>query len=369
MDGISLNGKRILIVFDDFFGGAGNMAQLLGMYLSEKKDMEVVLVPTNQHSEPRYDLSGIVIRPCRFNISKRKPSSLFTGCIGPFRHLVKDVEPDLVLSFLDRINCIVCASLIDMPNIALVVSERNDPWKSDKSLLLHFIRGLFYRRAEAISVQFNAFRSFFTGDLFNKTFVTPNIVRKSALKASTCVNGPYRLISIGRLAPQKRFDLMIEVGGLLKERGFNFELSIYGEGPLKKQLNEQIAAADLDDCIVLKGKTKEVDKALSEGHLFLLTSEFEGFPNVVGEALATGLPVVAYQCHEGMTELIGRAGAVIPFGAIGDMADSIECLLTSSVGYDEAKRMALKQSALFAPDRVLADWENCLLRALESQGG
>lgn len=358
-----LNERRVIILFDDYFGGAGNMAQLLGIHLSREYQMEVILSPTNEHSSSRYDLSSLSLQPCRFEISGKNPLSLIFGAIVPLWTLIRNNKPDLVISFLDRINCIACAALLANRNIPLVVSERNDPLKSDSSKLLKYSRDILYHRADAISVQFEEFRSYFSGSLHGKTYVTPNIVRMSGWKTTNNCGDPIRLVSMGRLTHQKRFDQMLNVARTLKERELRFNLSIYGDGPLHGELSNQIRQEGLEEYVVLAGKTKEVDEALSKADLFLLTSEYEGFPNVVGEAMAVGLPVVAYGCHAGMNELIENAGVVVSFGETEAMADAVCDFFYSPKAYAIAREHAFLRASRYSTDRVLADWEKCLRRA------
>lgn len=104
---------------------------------------------------------------------------------------------------------------------------------------------------------------------------------------------PFTVISTGRMEPQKCQDVMIKAFGEFHKRYPDSRLRLLGDGPLREALESQIADSGLSDAVELAGIVSDVERHLNEAHVFLLTSEFEGLPLSVLEAMSCGLPVIA----------------------------------------------------------------------------
>lgn len=117
-------------------------------------------------------------------------------------------------------------------------------------------------------------------------------------------------LGIGRLAPQKNFALLIDAFARIAAR--NDTLTIVGDGSERGSIVRQIAAHGLTDQIALAGHQSPVDPWLADADAFVVSSDFEGVPAVVIEALAAGIPIVATDCSPSMKALIGGVGRLVP---------------------------------------------------------
>lgn len=129
------------------------------------------------------------------------------------------------------------------------------------------------------------------------------------------LEAPARLIAIGRLADQKAHDdLIAAMRTVLGAR--EARLLILGEGPKRGELEEQIAALGLSQHVRLPGFKARPDVYLDRASLFVMPSRYEGLGNVIIEALAMGVPVVATDCQSGPREILdgGRYGCLVPVG-------------------------------------------------------
>lgn len=104
------------------------------------------------------------------------------------------------------------------------------------------------------------------------------------------------LVSAGRLVPEKGFDLLIDAVAALRRQGHDATLAIYGEGPLREALQAQIGSLGLEDHVHLRGHVGDLRPELEPASLFVLASRREGFGNVLIEAMAAGVPVLATRC-------------------------------------------------------------------------
>jgi len=146
-------------------------------------------------------------------------------------------------------------------------------------------------------------------------------------------NSDYKtVVALGRLATQKDFITLIKSFELVRETITNARLVIFGDGALKNDLEALIKKLSLENTVELFGFELNPYKYLAKADLFVLSSKFEGFGNVIVEALALNIPVVSTDCPSGPAEILenGEWGKLVPVGDSEAMANAIiETLNTS----------------------------------------
>lgn len=166
------------------------------------------------------------------------------------------------------------------------------------------------------------------------------------------------VVSVGRLVDQKRYDRLVDAFVTVADRHPDWRLRIFGDGPNEDQLRAQITRLGLSDHVELMGPTDRVEDELLNSSVFALSSEFEGLPLVLAEAMACGVPCVSFDCAPGITEIIqdGLDGLVVRNGDVAGLAEGV-CRLIE----DEALRRRLGECARvnirrFSPDKILEEW-------------
>lgn len=169
-----------------------------------------------------------------------------------------------------------------------------------------------------------------------------------------------RAIAIGKLDPQKGFDMLIDAWSLRKNDLSDWTLDIFGQGDWEELLKEKIKIHGLENNIFLRGVTQQTEQEFLKSSLFLFSSRYEGFSLVFIEAMNCGLPIISFDCHQGPSELIKNndIGKLIIQNDISRFADAIVTLAT-----DEALRrkmgMASKEKAMqFSKDKIMLQWED-----------
>lgn len=132
------------------------------------------------------------------------------------------------------------------------------------------------------------------------------------------------LLTIARLAPQKGLDLLLEAATLIKQRGIDFTWLVAGDGPLKAQLNQQIATADLP--VKLLGRREDIGALLSQADVVVQTSYWEGQPLTLREAMQAGRAIVATDVGGSAYTLAGCGQLVEP--QAGPLADAVVAVIS-----------------------------------------
>ena len=157
---------------------------------------------------------------------------------------------------------------------------------------------------------------------FLRNWFSPLILKKKRLKNSA----PLKFMSAGALQGRKGFDLLIQAVSLSKSKlPAGVEFHIYGDGPERENLTELIKYHDLESVIFLKGIRDGLEHIYCQYDIFILPSRLEGFPLVMINSLACGLPCIAFDCPTGPGQIIesGVNGYLIDNGNIHDLACAI----------------------------------------------
>lgn len=167
----------------------------------------------------------------------------------------------------------------------------------------------------------------------------------------------HRAMSVGRLDKQKGYDLLLNaLAGRQKELG-DWQVDIYGEGNERAVLEAQARALHLDGIVRFLPFTKQIEKAYATHAFYIMSSRFEGFPMVLLEAAASGLPVVSFDCPSGPAILLQQdRGLLVANGDTQALGDAIVRLVK-----DEDKRQFLHEQTWkivepYTPQAIYAKW-------------
>jgi glycosyltransferase involved in cell wall biosynthesis len=288
------------------------------------------------------------------------------------RKQIIDGRPDVVLSFINVANVITLLASSGV-RVPVVVAERGFPPLSQIPWHYRRLRGLLYRRADAIAVQTDEAAAWVrTIAPRSMVEVIPNPVPPPPVNLSTEVGFPIpagrKIVAMGRLVPEKGFDLLIAAYALIAARFPEWTLMILGDGPERSDLERQIAANSLEDRVLLPGQVDEPALVLRECDFFVMSSHHEGFPNALCEAMACGLPAVSFDCPAGPRNIIRSAidGILVPAGDVAALASQMSALMIDEPRRLEMARRAPEVVSRFDATRILDAWEH-LLRTVTAQ--
>lgn len=182
--------------------------------------------------------------------------------------------------------------------------------------------------------------------------VVPNTIELGAEPPGAASRDPLRVVMLNRLAPQKRVDLAIRAWARVAAELPDARLDIYGEGPLRDELQELIEELGVAASVTLRGSTSDRDAIFDRSALFVTSTAFEGQGLSIAEALARGLPVVSTDVRYGPREAVGDAGVMVPPGDVDALATAIVELLRDDARRAELSSRARAAAAAFTADAV-----------------
>ena len=139
-------------------------------------------------------------------------------------------------------------------------------------------------------------------------------------------------------------------------------MRIVGEGPQRRELEVLVDRLNLRDRVELSGWNPDISREYSAADLFVLSSEYEGFPNALLEAMAHGLAVVSYDCESGPRDIIrqGEDGLLVKAGDTAELERSLRQVMTGQSLRERLGAGAREVQSRFSPERVLSAWDEIL---------
>lgn len=269
---------------------------------------------------------------------------------------LRSLRADVLIPFCMPVRlwtlCFMPAAALSRTKLIYAV-RNNEPLRLPERELR--LKRVIWRLADAVWLQTEDQRRFLSEAAAKKAFVLPNILDGRFL------NVPYRsrrevrrFVSAGRICPQKNHSLLIRAFAEAARRTGNTDatLAIYGrtavrDKPLEDSLRAEIRDLGMEDRIFLRGRAGDIVAEYDSADTFVLSSDYEGCPNALMEAMAAGLPCVSTDCPTGPSMLIdsGKNGILVPVGDADAMSGAMESLM-SDPGLADRLGMAARRRML-----------------------
>lgn len=347
-------------------GGAERVtAQLAGHWAENGHPVTLITldaVATDRYPvDPRVQRVGLDL----MGAARNRPLAALQNLrrVRRLRQAIQDAKPLCVVSATDRMNVMSLLACRRLP-VPVVIAEHNDPRHQPLPPVWEWLRGRTYRNAAvAVALTQDIANYIETRWRVSNTIVIPNGVALPGPE-SGAVNEPRdpTILAIGRLAAQKGFDLLIDAFSRVAANWPHWRLRILGEGPERSALEAAITARQLGERIELVGWVDDPHAELSRASVFVLSSRYEGFPVSLLEAMASGVPVVSFDCQSGPAEIIrdGVDGLLVPTGDIEALTAAIEVLLGDPTLRAELGHRAREVNQRFSLQSCFARWDAVL---------
>lgn len=323
--------KKIVMYIDMMgHGGAQRVMANLAGYFADS-DVKVILVNDFKlrDKQAQYQMDA---RIKRYYLREALEGNKLIKNIERMRELrriVKRENPDIILSFLGRPNKRMLVATLGLKN-AKIVSVRNDPCKEYGSgFVKRNLARLLFCVADGCIFQTTDAQKYFPASVQRKSTVIVNPVGEQfySLKREEQTKD---IISIGRLEAQKNNRLLIRAFADIADKYPEENLVFYGEGSMRHDLELLVKELQLGKRVVFAGDTSHVPEKLQGCTLFVLSSDYEGMPNALMEAMAAGVPCISTDCPcggpRGLMES-GKEGLLVPVGNMAQMSKAMDAML------------------------------------------
>lgn len=328
----------------------------------------VMSILANEFCHRGYDVSIVCLnkRKCFYPLDKKihvyyaeiesSSNNLFLK-IRWFRSFVRSIKPDVIIPFMVAVYCITIFSIIGL-HVPIVASERNDPKQS--SFFKKLLRMLLLPLADYLVVQTESMKSYYPEFIRKKTSVIYNPVSEKVYEINNISRGN-RIVNIGKLHRQKNQRMLIEAFSEIINEFPQYELYIYGEGPLRLQLENRIKALGLENKVYMPGAVNNVIEEINKAKLFCLSSNYEGLSNAVIEAICVGLPIVCTNVS-GTYDLVknGMNGEVVEVGDVKGFAEAMRRVLCDNNKMERYSDANKSKANHFRAGVITDQWEKVI---------
>lgn len=340
------------------FGGAERVMSILANEWG-KSNVETTILVTETEAISKYPLSDkVTIIGCHEE-KERARIPQFT-VIKKVRDICKEWKPDVVISFYNDL-CALTALAITGLHIPLLYSERNDPSRTNQRWIDRLYRKIVVIMADKIVFQTAGAQRCYPKSVQEKSTVILNPVNTNGFPSHDFSCEKSEIVSVGRLEAQKNQKLLIDAFELIASDFPEYQLTIYGEGSLRKELEEYIKAKGLQERVFLPGNKNNIQEHIKDASLFVLSSDYEGIPNALIEAMAIGIPCVSTDCSPGgARELIKEEvnGLITPCGDAKKLSSAMRMMLSNKVYATSCGTEALKIRKKTDVKKISEDWLN-----------
>ena len=361
--------RLTLVIWSLSCGGAERVLSRMANHWAAR-GWEVTLLTFDGSEPPFFDLHPAVRhRPLGLATSRASVRRL-ARLLRVLRRAIRESAPRVVISFMDQINVLVLLATRGL-GLPVVVSER--VWPAHHAIGRHWnvLRRWTYPWATRLVVQHRDVLQYFAAPVRRKGRVVPNpVTAPPAARAAPPGRRPNTVAAMGRLDPQKGFDVLLRAFADVAPECPEWSLVIWGEGELRGTLERLRDELGLGGRAFLPGRTREPFGTMRQADLFVLSSRYEGFPNVLCEAMACGLPVVSVDCPVGPSRIVrdGIDGLLAPPGDPRALADAMRRLMRDAPGRRRLAARAPEVVERFNLEKVMRAWDGVLREALRAQG-
>lgn len=345
-------------------GGSERVMVNLAEYLHQK-NYEVILV-TQYKREDEYEISPSIRRvfsePDEMKLQGNRIQNFIARFQG-LRDIWKAYDPDVILSFLGKNNLMAIATAMFLP-VRVAVSVRGEPTMEYEGKKMQAFAKVIFALADGVILQTKQCMDFFPKYIQKKAVILPNPINEQFLDRQYDGEKENFVVAVGRVDENKNHKMLIHAFEKIASEYPQMRLVIYGDGNERENLQYLVEEKGLSERISLPGNVKDVASYICQAKVYALTSNTEGMPNSLIEAMALGLPVISTKCPCGGPEMLirdGENGLLIPVGDENALADALRRVLSDSEFAYSLGENAKKIAEELHPDKVNSQWEQYLI--------
>jgi len=285
------------------------------------------------------------------------------------RNIWLEVKPDLIFSVIGKNNFMAISTSRGL-NIPVVTSVCAVPELEYYNKSMEFLAKTYLVKSDVLIVQTSQQRSYFPSWIQKKSILMKNPINPVFTSIEIEGKRDNTIVSVGRIDENKNNRMLIDAFSDIASDVPEWNVYIYGDGELRDELIAYVDSIGMSDRIFLPGRIENVPDTIKNAGIFVLSSDTEGSPNALIEALCLGLPVISTDCPcGGPADLIedGVNGLLIPVGDTAKMQDSLQKLISDFQLREKMSEQAIRTRDIYNPERVCSEWRE-LFKKLVNKG-
>ena len=355
--------KKIYFVINSALrGGAAKMMNYVADVCADNYEVKVISIFDHESDETpnnriEYKCLGLTTNDRVWRIK----------AILGIRGIVSKEQPTVVCAFISDVAFM--SRIATLHNKCIFCSaERGDPYSLNK--IWRILISWTYKSSDYCFFQLENAATFFGRKVVRKSYIIPNPLSEKNYPAPFNGKRKKTVVSVGRFEYQKGYDMLINAFVKVHEQHPDYQLILYGNGSLEEELKQQVEVIGLRDVIFFPGYSEHPMNDIKEQGIFVLSSRFEGIPNVLIEAMAVGIPTISFDCTPGGPAYLtdnGRRGGLVEANNVEALSDSIIELIE-----DEDKRSIYSSSGLeilneLTPQRINKLWLDAFSEIIKNE--
>ncbi len=321
--------------------GKGGAERVIANIANEfiKNNEVIIVTSTNEKSE--YQLNPNI----KFlTLDKNKaPQNFIVKNIKrlvSLKRIIRKNKPNICISFLPEPSYRLMAVNF-FKRYKTIISIRNDPKVEYNTWFEKLLVKLLYSRADGFVFQTEEAKNFFSIKIQERATIIPNPINEKFLCKPFDKMRDKSIVTVGRLTSQKNHKLLIDAFYRVQLKYTDYILKIYGDGELKKELIKYCKKLGINNKVKFMGNVENVKNEIYKSSMFVLTSNYEGMPNALMEAMALGVPCISIDCPCGGPKYLLADGRGILVSSKKELVHNMNKLIKDS---SKAKTISKKAS-------------------------
>ncbi|WP_395337192.1 glycosyltransferase family 4 protein [Novosphingobium sp. BL-8H] len=352
-------------------GGAERVVNIIADVL-DRRGWKISVICFAESDSPSYygysagvDVIRLDLPPSRQSVLTRKISAIRRAM--RLRRALDEAAPDVVVSFLTRTNILALLAGLGRQT-PIIVSERNNPKEQSVGPLWSWLRARLYPRAFGLVTMTKGAMECFPPAMRPRQWVIPNPVLCFE-RRDTAPTADKQITAVGRLVPQKGFDLLLKAFAKVVGEFPEWNLVIWGKGPERSNLEDMALRLGLQDRVRFAGVSERPGGWVDHADIFVMSSRYEGWGNALAEALAAGIPAISFDCNWGPGEFIDQNvnGLLVPPEDIETLAENMRELMRDPELRNRLGNNARAIAEALSANSVVDAWEKVMQEARDSR--
>lgn len=279
--------------------------------------------------------------------------------------IIKKENPDVIISFLPEPSMrlmLIKKFSKTIKKIPTIISIRNNPITEYKNKIIYFVMKHLYKEVDGLVLQTEEAKKYFEDIIKDEKklkIISNPINEKFVLENTYTREREKTIITVGRIEEQKNQRLLIDAFKEVVKKHDDYKLLIYGKGKLKDELQQYIKEINITDKVIFKGQVDNIKEEILKAGIFVLSSNYEGMPNALMEAMALGLPCVSTDCPCGGPKTLIKNkdnGILVEVNNIEEMIQAINFLIENGETAKKIGESASKIKENYSIDIIYREW-------------